>query len=256
MSLTDLIIKNKKPTDKPYKLPDDRGLFLLVHPNGSKYWRFRYSFGGKERLLALGVYPEISLAEARDKREEARRLIANGVDPGIMKQTSKRAARIAQGNSFEAVAREWYAKHSPRWAPSHSETIISRLERDIFPWIGNHPIAEITPPQLLQVLRRIEDRGALDTAHRDLQNCGRIFRYAVATGRAERDPTSDLRGALPPTRATHYASITEPNKVGELLRAIEGYEGSFITKCAFCAWLHWHSRVLASYGRQNGQRLI
>lgn len=232
MSLNDLTIKNKKPTDKPYKLPDERGLFLLIHPNGSKYWRFRYSFGGKEKLLALGVYPDISLAEARDKREEARRLIANGVDPSVMKQTSKRATRIAQENTFEAVAQEWYAKHSPRWAPSHGDKIIRRLERDVFPWLGSRPISEITPPQLLQIIRRIEDRGALETAHRALQNCGQVFRYAVATGRAERDPTGDLRGALPPTKVEHYPSITEPHKVGALLRAIEGYEGSFITKSA------------------------
>jgi integrase len=232
MSLNDLIIKNKKPTDKPYKLPDERGLFLLIHPNGSKYWRFRYSFAGKEKLLALGVYPDVSLAEARDRREQARRQITNGVDPGILKQTSKRAAHIAQENSFEAVAREWYAKHSQRWAPSHGNKIIRRLERDVFPWLGSRPISEITPPQLLQILRRIEDRGALETAHRAHQNCSQVFRYAVATGRAERDPTGDLRGALPPTRVEHYPSITEPQKVGELLRAIDGYEGSFITKSA------------------------
>jgi hypothetical protein len=153
------------------------------------------------------VYPDVSLAEARDRREQARRQITNGVDPGILKQTSKRAANIAQENSFEAVAREWYAKHSLRWAPSHGDKIIRRLERDVFPWLGSRPISEITPPQLLQILRRIEDRGALETAHRAHQNCSQVFRYAVATGRAERDPTGDLRGALPPTRVEHYPQL-------------------------------------------------
>lgn len=232
MSLSDLTIKNKKPAEKAFKMPDDRGLFLLVHLNGSKYWRFRYSFGGKERLLALGVYPDVSLAEARDRRDKARKLISNGVDPGILKKESKRASKTAEENSFEAVAREWYAKHSKRWVPSHGEKIIRRLERDVFPWIGSRPISQITPPELLAVLRRVESRGALETAHRAHQNCGQIFRYAVATGRAERDPTGDLRGALPPTRVKSFAAIIDPQKVGELIRSIHGYEGSFITKCA------------------------
>lgn len=232
MPLTELAIKNKKSSDKPFKMPDERGLFLLIHSNGSKYWRLRYSFEGKERLLALGVYPDVSLAEARDKRDQARKQVANGVDPGILKKVSKRAAKIASENSFEAVAREWYTKHSKNWVPSHGEKIIRRFERDIFPWIGSSPIANITAPMLLTVLRRIEDRGALETAHRAHQNCGQVFRYAVATGRAERDPTGDLRGALPPTRVKSFAAIIEPKKVGELLRCIQGYEGSFITKCA------------------------
>ncbi len=232
MSLTELAIKNKKSSDKPFKMPDERGLFLLIHPNGSKYWRLRYSFEGKERLLALGVYPDVSLSEARDKRDQARKQVVNGVDPSILKKFLKRAAKTASENSFEAVAREWYTKHSKNWVPSHGEKIIRRFERDIFPWIGSLPIANIAAPMLLTVLRRIEDRGALETAHRAHQNCGQVFRYAVATGRAERDPTGDLRGALPPTRVKNFAAIIEPKKVGELLRCIKGYEGSFITKCA------------------------
>jgi integrase len=232
MSLTELAIKNRKPSDKPVKMPDERGLFLLVHPNGSKYWRLRYSFEGRERLLALGVYPDISLAEARERRDQARRHVANGVDPGVLKQVSKRATRISSENSFEAITREWYVKHSKNWVPSHGDRIIKRLERDIFPWIGSSPIANITVPELLSVLRRIEDRGALETAHRALQNCGQIFRYAVATGRVDRDPTGDLRGALPPPQVKSFAAIIDPQKLGQLMRSIEVYEGSFITKCA------------------------
>lgn len=232
MVLNDLTIKNKKPTDKPYKLADAKGLFLLINPKGFKYWRFKYRFGGKEKLLAFGVYPEISLADARNRRDEARRLLANGIDPGLAKQLAKRAETAIVENSFEAVAREWYAKYSTRWVPSHGERIIRRLERDVFPWIGSLSTAVIKPAELLTVFRRIEERGALETAHRAHQNCGQIFRYAVATGRAERDPTGDLKGALPPTHVKSFAAIVEPKKLGELMRSIESYEGSFITKCA------------------------
>lgn len=178
------------------------------------------------------MYPDVSLADARQRRDDARKLLANGVDPGTVKQQAKRSIRETAGNSFEMIAREWFAKHSANWDSSHGEKIIRRLERDIFPWIGVRPIAEVTAPELLSALRRIENRGALETAHRAHQNCGQIFRYAVATGRAERDPSADLRGALPPAHETHHASITDPKAIGELLRAIQGYQGSFITKCA------------------------
>jgi integrase len=232
MPLSDSAIKHKKPAEKPYKVTDEKGLFMLVHPKGFKYWRFKYRFEGKEKLLAFGVYPDVSLANARDRRDEARKLLAKGVDPSVVKQASKRVAQVATRNSFEVVAREWYVKRAPGWAPSHHEKIIRRLERDIFPWIGHQPIAAITPPELLVVLRRIEERGAMETAHRAYQNCGQIFRYAVATGRAEQDPTSNLRGALPPTQAKNYAAIIEPKKLGGLMRAIQGYEGSLVTKYA------------------------
>ncbi|ODT74776.1 MAG: integrase [Nitrosomonadales bacterium SCN 54-20] len=232
MPLTDTTVRNAKPEAKSRKLADEKGLFLLIHSNGSKYWRFKYRFGGKEKLLALGIYPDVSLAQARQRRDEARKLLANEVDPGIYKQEAKRARKDMAGNSFEAIGREWYAKHSPNWAPSHGDKIIRRLERDIFPWIGSRPIAEITAHILLTTLRRIEERGALETAHRAHQNCSQIFRYAVATGRAERDPCADLRGALPPAKEKHHPSITDPVAIGELLRAVEGYRGSFVTKCA------------------------
>lgn len=232
MALTDTAARAAKGKEKPYKLTDEKGLFLLVHPNGSKYWRFKYRFAGKEKMLALGVYPDVRLADARTRRDEARRLLATDIDPGMAKRQSKQAATIANGNTFEAVAREWFAKYSPQWAASHGDKIMRRFERDVFPWIGARPIALITAPELLTVLRRIESRGAVDTAHRAHQNCGQVFRYAVATGRAERDPSSDLRGALPPTKERHHPSITDPKAIGALLRAIEGYRGAFTTKCA------------------------
>ena len=232
MPLTDPAVRNAKPGLKPIKLADEKGLFLLIHPNGSKYWRLKYRFSGKEKLLALGVYPEVRLIEARQKRDEARKQLANGVDPGTLRQVSKHTAQANAENSFEAVAREWFVKYSPQWVPSHADKIIRRFERDLFPWIGNRPIATISAKDLLAVLRRIEDRGAIDTAHRAHQNCGQVFRYAVATGRAERDPSADLRGALSPTKEQHHPSITEPKAIGQLLRAINGYQGSFVTKCA------------------------
>ncbi len=232
MPLNDLKVRTTKTGPKGYKLSDERGLFLFVHPNGSKYWRYKYRFHDKEKLLALGVYPDVSLAQARDRRDEARKQLANQIDPGVLKQVAKRTAKTVAENSFEAIAQEWYAKHSKNWVPSHGEKIIRRLERDIFPWIGSRPISEITPAELLSVLRRIESRGAVETAHRAHQNCGQIFRYAVATGRANRDPSGDLKGALPPTKVEHYPAITDPLKLRDLLRAMNGYEGFFVTKCA------------------------
>lgn len=232
MALTDTAVRNAKPGQKPVKLADEKGLFLLINPNGTKYWRQKYRIGGKEKLLAHGVYPDVGLKDAREKRDAARKLLADGIDPGENRKVQKSAKAERAANSFETVAREWFAKHSPGWAVSHADKIIKRLENDVFPWIGGKPIAEITAPVLLTVLRRIESRGALDTAHRAQQNCGQVFRYAVATGRAERDPSADLRGALPPARHENFASITDPDKVGELLRAIDGFKGTFVVKCA------------------------
>lgn len=232
MKLNDVAVRKAKPEAKPYKIADGGGMYLEVMPNGSKYWRFKYRFGGKEKRLAFGVYPDVSLSLARQRRDDARKLLANDVDPGVVKQQSKRAGKENAANSFEAIAREWFAKFSPQWAPSHADKIISRLENDVFPWIGNKPIADITPPQLLAVIRRTESRGALDTAHRVKQNCGQVFRYAVATGRAERDSSQDLKDAIPSTRKNHFASITDPAQVGELLRAIQGFRGTFVVQCA------------------------
>lgn len=232
MALTDTQCKTAKKAHKSYKLSDEKGLFLFVTTAGGKLWRLKYRFNSKEKLLSFGAYPDVRLARAREKRDEARRLLAEGIDPGENRKIQKAAKTERSANSFEVVAREWFAKFKPGWAPSHSEKIINRLENDLFPWLGGRPIAEITAPELLTCLRRIEGRGALDTAHRAHQNCGQVFRYAVQTGRTVRDPSTDLRGALPPARREHYASITEPPAVAELLRAIDGFRGTFIVQCA------------------------
>lgn len=234
MKLSDTAIKKAKPEQKPYKMADGGGMYLEVMPTGSKYWRLKYRFGGKEKRLAFGVYPDVTLAEARSRRDDARKLLANDTDPSAAKQAKKLSNAELGANSFEVIAREWFARHAPNWKENHSSKIIARLENDVFPWIGTKPIAEIAAPTLLAAIRRIEARGALETAHRALACCGQVFRYAVATGRAERDPTGDLRGALPPVRKDkHFAAITDSKKVGELMRDIEGYQGSFIVKCAF-----------------------
>jgi integrase len=232
MPLNDLIIRNAKPLAKAYKLSDEKGLFLLVHPNGSRYWRFKYYFGGKEKLLALGVYPEVKLIEARERRDQARKLLDNHIDPSAAKKLSKQTIFLAAENSFQAIACEWHLKFLATWTEDHAKRIITRLENDIFPWLGKRPINEITAPELLSALRRVEKRGAIDTAHRIMQNCGQIFRYGIATGRAQRDVAADLRGALSPVKKSHLPTITDPKEIGHLLRAINGYRGHFITKCA------------------------
>lgn len=239
--LTDKAIQNAKPGitrdgketgGKPYKMGDTGGLYLEVAPSGGKWWRLKYRFDGKEKRLSLGVYPDVGLKDARQRRDDARKLLAVGIDPGENRKAVKAARNERAANSFEVIAREWYTKNAPTWASNHGERIIQRLERDVFPWIGGKPIANITAPDLLAMLRRIEGRGALETAHRALGNCGQIFRYAIATGRAERDPSPDLRGSLPPAKEKHLAAITDPKAVAELLRAMDGYQGAFVTKCA------------------------
>lgn len=232
MPITDTAIRRAKPRAKPYKMFDTGGLFLLVAPNGGKWWRFKYRFANKEKLLSLGVYPAVSLKDARDRRDEERKKLANMVDPSVNRQAVKAAWENNQANSFEIVAREWIGKKSTIWSESNTKKTTRRLEVDVFPWLGQRPIADITPPELLSVLRRTENRGAIDTAHRVLQTCGEIFRYAIATGRAIRDPAADLRGALSPVKGGHFAAITEPKAVGALLRAMDGYQGGVITRCA------------------------
>jgi integrase len=238
MPLTEIKVKNAKPclkpdgtaTDKPYRLSDEKGLYLEVAPGGGKLWRLKYRIDGKEKRLAIGRYPDVSLKDARTRRDEARKQISNGVDPSAAKKAQKKA-KTGQ-DSFEAVAREWHQKFKNNWTDSHAKRTMGRLEKDIFPWLGSLAIFEITAPQLLTALRRVEGRGALETAHRIHQICGQVFRYAIATGRAERDPSADLKGALPPTKVKHHASITEPKKIGELMRAIYSYSGSFVTASA------------------------
>jgi integrase len=231
MPLTDTAIRNANLKNKPYKLTDGRGLYLLVNKSG-RYFRWDYRFAGKRKTLALGVYPDISLKEAREKHEDLRRILAKDIDPIEYKKQVKAKQHSDTTNSFEAVAREWFLKNKPVWTEKHAQTIISRLENNIFPWLGGTAISSITAPMLLESLRRIEDRGAVETAHRVKQICGQIFRYAIATGRGERDPSADLKGALPPTKPKHMATITSPDKVGELMRSIYGYKGNLITRCA------------------------
>lgn len=232
MALTDVGVRSAKPTGKLYRLFDERGMYLEVSAAGGKWWRFKYRFAGKEKRLSLGVYPDVGLKDARERRDKARKQLADGIDPGEHKKAQKAATLERAANSFEVVAREWFGRQSLGWAQSHAEKVIQRLEKDIFPWLGNRPVAEIAAPELLAVIRRIEQRGARDTAHRALQNCGQVFRYAVATGRGQRDPTADLRGALPPVRHENFASFTDPIKVTELLRAMDAFRGTFVVKSA------------------------
>ena len=229
--LSEMRVRTSKPAEKPYKLSDGDGLFILVTPQGGKYFRFKYRFDGKEKLLSLGTYPEISLADARQRREEARKQIAHDIDPGAVRKAMKQAG-TEETETFEVLAREWHTKFTPTWTTGHAEKLLSALERDAFPWIGARPIKELKAVELLSTLRRIESRGVLETAHRMRGLIGQVFRYAVATGRAERDPTSDLRGALPQPKERHYPAIIDPKEVAPLLRAIDGYKGDFITKCA------------------------
>ena len=233
MTITQAQIVNAKPREKPYRLFDGRGLYVEISPSGGRWWRFKYRINGKEKRLSLGVYPDVSLKAARDRLDEVRRQLVAGVDPADERKGSgATSADPLASNTFELIAREWFEKHSPAWAPGHGDKIIRRLENNVFPWVGQKPIRDIKPVDFLAVIQRIEQRGRNETAHRALQNCGRVFRYAVASGRAERDITRDLLGALAPVVERHHASIVEPKAVGALLRAIDGYSGSFITRCA------------------------
>ena len=238
-------IRSIKRGDDRSRLSDGAGLYLRLFVNGGSHgWRFDYSFNGRRNTLSLGTYPSTSLSLARKKAEDARKLVSAGTDPSDLRKetrserTLRRTAeqRTADGlppiDSFEAVAREWHAKSEPTWAPSHSSKILRRLELDVFPWIGARPVSAIRPKELLSLLKRVEERGAIETTHRVQQNCGQVFRYAVATGRAESDPSRDLRGALTPWKPEHYPTLTGAREVGRLLRDIEAYEGGFITKCA------------------------
>jgi len=234
MALSAIEVKNAKATEKAYKLTDGDGMYLYVHPNGGRYWRMDYAFAKKRKTLALGVYPKVSLADARNRRDDARKLLANGTDPGAVKQEQKAAVVALVANSFEVVGREWFEvkKKSEEWVDSHSGRIIRRLERDIFPWIGSKPIAEITVSDIRGVLTRITERGALETAHRACGDCNQIFRFAMKDGRAGKNPASLVSDEFKAQDQSHHASITDPKEVGRLLRAIDGYQGSFVTKCA------------------------
>lgn len=240
MALKDLEIRNAKPLDKSYKLADSGGMYLEIRPNGSKYWRLKYRFGGKEKLLALGVYSapgrpaseSVTLTEARKRMAEAKKQMRDGIDPSHQRKVEKITKTQNTANTFEGVADEWLEKFGAKKAASTMEKTRFILRRDVFPWLGALPIAEIKPSDLLAVLQRIEGRGALETAHRAKQYAGQIFRFAVGTKRAERDISQDLKGSLPAPNVKHRAAITDPVKFGELIRAIDGFNGTFTVKCA------------------------
>lgn len=226
--LSDLKIRKAKPAEKVQRLFDGGGLYLEITPKGTKLWRQKYRFDGREKRLAHGVYPDVPLSLARERRDEARRLLARGVDPSAHRKAAKGDPDAA--NSFETIAREWLAKRD--WVESYQIKVESWLANDVFPWLGAMDVGKVTAPDFLKVAQRVEARGAVESAHRILQNCGQIMRYAIATGRATYNPVPDLKGALPPTPERHYASITEPNKIGGLLRAIDGYSGSNVVRAA------------------------
>jgi hypothetical protein len=226
MPLTDVSIRNAKPTDRLQKLADGGGLYLAIFPTGGKSWRFKYRYGGKEKLLTFGQWPAMSLAAARKKRDEARRLLAEGIDPGAERQAERARREALAANTFEAVAREWIERHLSKKSQAYRERVVSQLERFVFPVIGERPIAELTAPDILEVVRRVEKLNILETAHRVRQVVGQVIRYAIATGRAQADPTPALRGALPPPPTKHMAAPDDPAKVGEILRALEAFQGT------------------------------
>ncbi|MCA8219098.1 integrase arm-type DNA-binding domain-containing protein [Burkholderia cepacia] len=232
MNLTDLAVRNAKPREKPYKLTDGDGMFLLVQPNGSRYWRFAYRYLGKQKILALGVYPEVGLALARQRRAEAREQLALGADPGETKKAEKRAARVAANNTFEAIALAWLEERRPYVEPRQHERTLARLQADVFPWLGTRPITAIDPPELLAVLKRIDSRGARFTAHRIRSEISRAFMFGIKEGLCTINPAASLIKAIPPAQTTHFASITDPVKVGEMLRAFDGFSGTFLVLCA------------------------
>jgi len=254
MPLTDTQIRNARynPDGTGNRLSDGGRMYLQLDKSGAKYWRMNYRFAGKDKTLALGVYPDVSLAAARKKRDEAREKLAAGIDPGAAKKADKRAARLAAANSFEAVALAWMDERQASIEPAQYEKTMAPFKNDVFPWIGKRPIAEIDAPELLTLLKRIDGRGARYTAHRVRAELSQAFRYGIKEGYCKVDPARDLLGAIPPTRATHFASITEPLKVGEMLRAFGGFSGtsrcsvrSISRRCCSCG--------RASCGRQSGR---
>ena len=229
--LSDRQVKNAKAGEKDFYLFDGFGLFLLVTTTGGKLWRFKYFLNGKAVQMAWGTHPEVTLNEAREKRTAARRLLSQGGDPRA-ELLAKREAKSQVENCFEVVAREWHGKFKHTWKECHADRIKDRLEKDVYPWIGSLPVATLKPLEILAVLRRVEERGALDQAHRVRFMIGQVMRYAVATGRAERDPSADLKGALSAPRRGHFAAPTDPRKVAPLLRAIDDYSGTLSVRCA------------------------
>ena len=232
MKLTDVNIKKAKPGEKSRKLFDGGGLYLQIEPTGGKLWRYKYHFDRKEKLLSFGKYPDVSLQEARKRHQEAREQLTKGIDPAAAKKAQKIAGTERTANSFEVVAREWFEVWKVDKAECHYKKVIGRLEKDAFPYIGGRPIAEIDAPEVLRLVRRIENRGVCETARRVKENISQVMRFAIATGRADRDPCPDLRGALKSATVKHMPTLTEPDQVAELLRSIDGYRGGEIVRAA------------------------
>jgi integrase len=232
MALTDTQLKNAQPKEKVYRLSDAKGLYAEIHPNGSKYWRLKYRFAGKEKRLAIGVYPKVSLKAARKVCDHAKDQLEQGIDPSKFKKAKKIEQFQDQANNLDAIAREWHQQQAQKWSASYTEKVLRAIERDLLPYVGTLPLDQISPPQLLTVLRRVESRGAAESAHRLKQMTGQIFRYAVATGRAQRDITPDLKGALVTPKKRHFPAITEPAQVGRLLNVLDGYEGTATVRAA------------------------
>lgn len=232
MALTDTGIKKAKPTSKPQRLFDGGGMYLEVMPTGGKLWRLKYRFGGKEKRLALGSYPDTSLKDAREKRDAARKLLAAGIDPSEYRKAVKAAGIELTTNTFEAIARQWFTLRAGKWVKSHSEKVINRLERDIFPWLGSKPIKAVTRAEILSCLNRVIERGAIESARRAGFNIAQIFTYAIDNELADRNPAANLGGTLPSVETKHRAAITDVKEIGGLLRSIDTYEGSIVTRCA------------------------
>lgn len=231
MALSDVKVRNAKPGEKNRKISDGDGMYLLVTPAGGKCWRLKYRFGGKEKTLSMGMYPEVSLGDAREMVQAARKLLAQGADPGAEKKANKAAVVMATANTFDAVAREWHREFQGTWTEEHADRLIRRIENNLLPWLGPRPISEITAPEILAVLNRIKGRS-LETAHRVKIVCGQIFRYGIATGKCLHNPVPDLQGALPQVNGGHYSAPTDPKKIGPLLRALDEYDGAFVVQRA------------------------
>ncbi|MBB6522293.1 tyrosine-type recombinase/integrase [Pseudoteredinibacter isoporae] len=232
MALTDVLIRKAEPREKAYRISDSRGLYIEVQPNGSKYWRLKYRYHGKEKRLAIGVYPGVSLKQARDATEDAKKQLGLDVDPSLAKKIKKAERQVAIENSLESIAKEWHQQQAKSWSEGYSNKVLRSLEHNLFPFLGSLPISDITPPQLLSVFRKVEARGAVESAHRLKQTTGQIYRYGVATGRTERDITQDLKGAIATPKKQHFPAITDPAGVGKLLRMIDGYEGTATVRAA------------------------
>jgi len=232
--LSDVKVRNAKPKEKDYKLADGGGLYLLVSSTGGKLWRFKYGYGGKEKLLALGVYPIVGLSDARQRRDDAKKLLDNGVDPSINRKAAKAARNEAIENSFEMVAREWHGHKKDEWSIDHAATIMTRLEKDIFPWIGGMPLTDVTAKNIKEVVDRVRSRGTIEAARRLLTIINQVFTYAISTDRANFNIAQGLKGYLPPSSKTkkHMAAVTDPKELGPLLRAMDTYQGSFVAQCA------------------------